>query len=239
MPLHDDSLPSDITAITTGLLRLSKQIDRAESPADIAEVLAPIVDRHDGAIRRLTQIFEAIGDICNDFVLQDPFASELQGESDDAFDSLRNLLNQVNGLDAQFRTFAPHVTRTPRDRRPSPAAQDSASPDRPQAPSGMRIRQAADTLADLAAYLREHPTLNDVLPLLAPLLDEDRGVPIQLGNILRCSEHIIGQQAALPASDETRLAMDTFRAAAQEATDWHILHWHVQQLGTQTGPPGR
>ncbi|MGW2858227.1 hypothetical protein [Streptomyces sp. NPDC001205] len=239
MPQHDDSLPSDITAITTGLLRLSQRIDRAECPADIAEVLAPIVDRHDGAIHRLTQIFEAIGDICNDFVLQDPFASELQGESDEAFDSLRNLLNKVNGLDAQFRTFAPHVTRTPRDRRPSPDAQDSASHDGPQAPSGMRIRQAADTLADLAAYLREHPPINDVLPLLSLLLNEDLGVPIQLGNILRCSEHIIGQQAGLPDSDETRQTTEAFREAAQEATDWHVLHWDVQRLRTQAGAPGR
>ncbi|GGU55125.1 hypothetical protein GCM10010211_19760 [Streptomyces albospinus] len=239
MPQHAELLPSDVEAITTGLLRLSQQIDRAECPADIAEVLAPIVDRHDGVLRRLTQIFEAVGDICNDFVLQDRYASELQGESDDAFDTLRNLLNQVNDLDAQFRTFAPHVTRTPRGHRPAPAAQSSASHDTPQAPSGMRIRQAVDTLADLAAYLREHPPLDDVLPLLARLLNEDRGVPIVLGSILRCTEHLLGQQSALPVSDETRLAMEAFREAAQEATDWHVLHWDVQRLRAQSGTPGR
>ncbi|MEU1073531.1 MULTISPECIES: hypothetical protein [unclassified Streptomyces] len=240
MPQHDDSLSSsDIKAITSGLLRLSHQLDRAECPADIAEALAPIVDRHDGALRRLTQIFEAVGDICNDFALQDRYAFELQGESDDAFDRLRSLLSQVHDLDAQFRTFAPHVTRTPRGRRPAPDAQEPASSDTPQAPSGMRIRQAADTLAHLAAYLREHPPLAEVLPLLAPLLNEHRGVPIVLGSILRCTEHLIGQQAALPVSDETLRAMEAFREAAQEVTDWHVLHWDVQRLRTQSATPRR
>ncbi|ALO96682.1 hypothetical protein SHL15_5618 [Streptomyces hygroscopicus subsp. limoneus] len=109
----------------------------------------------------------------------------------------------------------------------------------PDAPTPAQVRQATSTLADLAAYLRAHPPLDDVLPLLAPLLDEDNGVPILLGDALRCTEHLIGQQAAYPVSDETRLAMEAFREAAQEFTDWHILHWDVQRLRTQTGAPGR
>ncbi|MBM7167029.1 hypothetical protein JQK87_01040 [Streptomyces sp. G44] len=109
----------------------------------------------------------------------------------------------------------------------------------PDAPTSGQIRQATSTLADLATYLRTHPPLEDVLPLLAPLLDEDDGVPIQLGNILRCSEHLIGQQAAFPLSDELRLSTEAFREAAQEATDWHVLHWDVQRLRTQTGAPER
>ncbi|PZT68350.1 hypothetical protein DN402_09220 [Streptomyces sp. SW4] len=107
----------------------------------------------------------------------------------------------------------------------------------PDAPTPDQVRQATSTLADLAAYLRTHPPLADVLPLLAPLLDEDDGVPILLGDALRCTEHLIGQQAAYPVSDETRLAMAAFRDAAQEATDWHVLHWDVQRLRTQTGAP--
>ncbi|MFD4476414.1 hypothetical protein ACFWPU_09920 [Streptomyces sp. NPDC058471] len=109
----------------------------------------------------------------------------------------------------------------------------------PDAPTPDQIRQATSTLADLAAYLRTHPPLDDVLPLLAPLLDEDDGVPILLGNALRCTEHLIGQQAAFPVSDETRLTMEAFREAAQEATDWHVLHWDVQRLRTRTVTPGR
>ncbi|WP_031046006.1 hypothetical protein [Streptomyces sp. NRRL F-5650] len=109
----------------------------------------------------------------------------------------------------------------------------------PDAPAPDQIREATSTLAGLAAYLRTHPPLDDVLPLLAPLLDEDDGVPMLLGDALRCTEHLIGQQAAYPVSDETRLLMKAFREAAQEFTDWHILHWDVQRLRTQTGAPGR
>lgn len=235
MPQHDDLLPADIKAITTGLLRLSQQIDRAERPADIAAVLTPIVDRHDGALRRLTQIFEAIGDICNDFVLQDRYADDLQAEADEAFDSLRNLLNQVNGLDDKFRTFSPDVTRTPSGRRPSPAAPDSVSPDAPSAPSPLRIRQATDTLAELKNYLRTHPSLAQALPLLSCLLDENEGIPILLGDILSASTHIVNQHFDHPRSDAVRQAVEAFRAAAQEATDWHVLHWDVQRLVTQSG----
>ncbi|SCK54335.1 hypothetical protein YUWDRAFT_04835 [Streptomyces sp. AmelKG-D3] len=78
-----------------------------------------------------------------------------------------------------------------------------------------------------------------MLPLLAPLLDEDDGVPMLLGDALRCTEHVIGRQAAFPVSDETLRLMKAFREAAQEFTDWHILHWDVQRLRTQSGAPGR
>ncbi|WP_282793116.1 hypothetical protein [Streptomyces sp. CC224B] len=103
----------------------------------------------------------------------------------------------------------------------------------PDAPTPQQVRQATSTPADLAAYLRTHPPLDDVLPLL----DEDDGVPILLGNALRCTEHLVGQQAAFPVPDETRLIMEAFREAAQEVTDWHVLHWDVQRLHTQTGAP--
>ncbi|MEU4347026.1 hypothetical protein [Streptomyces sp. NPDC023838] len=107
----------------------------------------------------------------------------------------------------------------------------------PDAPTPDQVRQATSTLADLAAYLRTHPPLDDALPLLAPLLDEDDGVPILLGSALRCTEHLIGQQAAFPVPDETRLVMDAFREAAQEVTDWHVLHWDVQRLNTGRTAP--
>ena len=238
MPQHDDLLPADIKAITTGLLRLSQQIDRAECPADIAAVLTPIVDRHDGVLRRLTQIFEAIGDICNDFVLQDRYAVELQADSDEAFSALGNLLTRVNGLDEDFRTFSPDVTRTPPGRRPSLVSQDSLSPDGPTAPNPLRIRQATHTLAELKNYFRTHPSLDQALPLLSCLLDEDEGIPILLGDILRASTHIVNQHFDHPRSDAVRQAVEALRAAAQEATDWHVLHWDVQRLQTQVGAHG-
>lgn len=233
MPQHDDLLPADIKAITTGLLRLSQQIDRAECPADIAAILAPIVDRHDGVLRRLTQIFEAIGDTCDDFVHQDRYAVGLQADSDEAFDALRSLLNRVNGLDEKFRTFSPVVTRTPAGRRPSSAAEDSVSSDGPTLPTALRIRQATDTLAELKNYFRTRPSLDQALPLLTCLLDEDEGVPILLGDILRASTHIVSEHFGHPRSDAVRQAVEAFRAAAQEATDWHVLHWDVRRLRTQ------
>ncbi|MEU3499935.1 hypothetical protein ABZ726_03890 [Streptomyces hundungensis] len=103
----------------------------------------------------------------------------------------------------------------------------------PAAPTPDQVRQATGTLADLAAYLRTHPPLGDVLPLLVPLLDEDDGVPILLGEALRCTGHLIGRQAEFPMPDTTRQIMESFREASQEFTDWHILHWDVQRLNTQ------
>lgn len=98
----------------------------------------------------------------------------------------------------------------------------------PVAPTPDQIRHATSTLADLAAYLRAYPSLDEALPLLAPLLDQGDGVPILLGDTLRSAERIIGRHAEIPWSDETRSTMEAFQAAAQEATDWHVLHWDVQ-----------
>ncbi|MEV0259028.1 hypothetical protein AB0H82_32785 [Streptomyces sp. NPDC050732] len=109
----------------------------------------------------------------------------------------------------------------------------------PDAPTPDQIRQATSTLADLAAYLRSYPPLDEALPLLAPLLDEDDGVPILLGDALRPIARIIGRDAPSPWSEETRSTMEAFRNAAQEVTDWYVLHWTVQRLRTQVGAPGR
>lgn len=239
MPQHDDLLPSDVEAITTGLLRLSQQIDRAERPADFADVLAPIVDRHDGALRRIAQIFEAIANACNDFVLQDSYAMELQDISDEAFSQVTNLIDYINGFDKQFRTFSADVIRTPTgERRPTVSSPAAPNPTL-GAPTTHRVRMATETLADLAAYLRTYPSLDQALPLLATLLDENEGAPILLGDILRTSTRIVSQRFAHPRSDDVHQAIEAFRDAAREATDMHVLHWDVQRLHTQTGTPGR
>ncbi|AJC55079.1 hypothetical protein [Streptomyces sp. 769] len=242
MPHPEALTPRDIEAIATGLLRLSQQIDRSGRPEDIADVLTPIVDRHDGAIRRLTQIFEAIGDTCNDFILQDPYAEDLQGISDEASDTLRALGNHVNGLDEQFRTFSSDVTRTPSGQRPPAAAESTAPPlaAKDSIPEPVadaltpdRVRLATRTLADLAAYLRTGPSLADTLPLLVSVLHETDGIPVVLGDILRASARIVTEQATLPLSEESRQAVGAFREAAQDVTDWHVLHWDVQRLYDQ------
>lgn len=110
--------PGDIEAITTGLVRLSQQIDQAERPEDIAAALTPIVDRHNGVLHRIAQIFQGVGNICNDFLDQDPYAYELQETSDEAFDQMRHLTAILSGLDERFRSCAPDVTRIPAGQRP-------------------------------------------------------------------------------------------------------------------------
>lgn len=105
----------------------------------------------------------------------------------------------------------------------------------PDAPVPDQIRQATRTLADLAAYLRTYPPADKAVPLLVPLLDENSGAPILLGDILRSAARLISQQAARPMADETRQIIDGLREAAQEITDWHVLHWDVQRLSAMPG----
>ncbi|MER8084325.1 hypothetical protein ACIO6T_19410 [Streptomyces sp. NPDC087532] len=105
----------------------------------------------------------------------------------------------------------------------------------PDAPMPDQVRQATRTLADLAAYLRTSPSADKVVPLLVPLLDEDSGACILLGDILRSTARIFSQQAARPMADETRQFIDSLREAAQEITDWHVLHWDVQRLIAMPG----
>lgn len=100
----------------------------------------------------------------------------------------------------------------------------------PTPPSVHQIAEATSTLDRLMRYLRSEPPAADALPLLAPLLDENTGVPILLGDLLRAAARIVSRQAAVPWSDETRDVISTLREAAQEIADWHILHWEIQRL---------
>ncbi|KMS74097.1 hypothetical protein ACM01_15865 [Streptomyces viridochromogenes] len=111
----------------------------------------------------------------------------------------------------------------------------------PSVPSDDQVAQATATLAQVRNYLRTDPPVSEVLPLLAGLLDEDTGVPILLGDILRSAARLVAQQTASPETDEIRLTINGLRQAAQEATDWHVLHWDVQRLNGHAfepaGPP--
>ncbi|WP_455355312.1 hypothetical protein [Streptomyces sp. SYSU K217416] len=99
----------------------------------------------------------------------------------------------------------------------------------PSVPSADQVAQATATLSQAKDYLRTQPPASDVLPLLAVLLDEDTGAPILLGDVLRSAARLIAQQASAE-TDEIRLIITGLREAAQEATDWHVLHWDVQRL---------
>ncbi|MFF3460296.1 hypothetical protein ACFYXH_39640 [Streptomyces sp. NPDC002730] len=110
----------------------------------------------------------------------------------------------------------------------------------PSLPSSDQVAQATATLAQVKDYLRTDPPASEVLPLLAGLLDEDTGIPILLGDVLRSAARLIAQQTSAD-TDEIRLIITGLREAAQEATDWHVLHWDVQHLSGYTfepaGPP--
>jgi hypothetical protein len=110
----------------------------------------------------------------------------------------------------------------------------------PSAPSADEVALATATLAKVQNYLHTHPPVVDVLPLLAGLLDEDTGVPILLGDILRSAARLIAQEAEAE-SDEIRLIVTGLREAAQDVTDLHVLHWDVQRLNGHrfepAGPP--
>ncbi|MET9185147.1 hypothetical protein ABZX63_07785 [Streptomyces tendae] len=103
----------------------------------------------------------------------------------------------------------------------------------PSTPSADDVAQATATLAQVQNYLHTDPPVADMLPLLAVLLDADTGVPILLGDILRNAARLVTQE---PENDEVRLIVDGLRQAAQEATDWHVLHWDVQRLTAHFSP---
>jgi hypothetical protein len=107
----------------------------------------------------------------------------------------------------------------------------------PSVPSDDQVAQVTATLAQVKNYLRTDPPVSEVLPLLAGLLDEDTGVPILLGDILRSAARLVAQQTARPETDEIRLTTNGLRQAAQEATDWHVLHWDVQHLNGHAFEP--
>ncbi|ELS55901.1 hypothetical protein [Streptomyces viridochromogenes] len=102
-------------------------------------------------------------------------------------------------------------------------------------PSTGDVAQATAALAQVQNYLHTDPSVADVLPVLAALLDEDTGVPILLGDILRNAARLIAREAKAE-SDETHLIVAGLREAAQEATDWHVLHWDVQRLNAHFSP---
>lgn len=96
-------------------------------------------------------------------------------------------------------------------------------------PSPKKIEQAVDILLELRDYLRAEPPADDVLTLLAPLLDEDDGIPMLLSDVLRASARAIAADAE-PYSSEVSSVVATLREAATEIMQWHSLHWEVRRL---------
>ncbi|MEV5878079.1 hypothetical protein AB0L75_28400 [Streptomyces sp. NPDC052101] len=99
----------------------------------------------------------------------------------------------------------------------------------PTAPTADEVRQAARTVADLAAYLRTYPPLDTALPLLKPLVDEDTGVPVKLGDALIALYRIAANEPGLPGTTKYPLLYDV-RDDALQLYDLHHLHYSLAEL---------
>ncbi|MFD7862151.1 hypothetical protein [Streptomyces sp. NPDC059783] len=102
---------------------------------------------------------------------------------------------------------------------------------RPVPPSADDIDHALDVLDRLAWYLRKPVLVTDAQPLLAKVLNEEWGVPMILGALLRNTAHLIEMHALGPWPVEIRHIIARLRAAAPEVTDCHDLHWDIHRLG--------
>jgi hypothetical protein len=104
-------------------------------------------------------------------------------------------------------------------------------------PTPQQVEQATDTLAKLVDYLRTEPPTAAVLPLLAPLLDEDDGVPMLLSDVLRAAARAIATNTD-PYNSSVNSMVSTLREAATEIMQWHTLHWEVRALARAAATPG-
>ncbi|AXG80754.1 hypothetical protein DVK44_27205 [Streptomyces paludis] len=98
-------------------------------------------------------------------------------------------------------------------------------------PSHDEIGTALDILDQLGCYLRDPAVAGNAQPLLAQVLDEEYGLPMMLGAILRNAAHLVEEHALTPWPVEIRHIIARLRAAAPEVTDCHTLHWDVHRLG--------
>lgn len=102
-------------------------------------------------------------------------------------------------------------------------------PDTDVNPTPDDIRDAAETLSQLTAYLRGNPNLHTALALMEPLLDEYTGLPIQLGDVLRAFARAVTNSPAPRSADFHALIAD-LRTAAWEQTEQHTLHYALDEV---------
>ncbi|MCZ4124140.1 hypothetical protein [Streptomyces sp. H39-S7] len=101
------------------------------------------------------------------------------------------------------------------------------------APTLESVRTVTQTLSRLTAYLRDKPDPQEAFALVAPLLDEYTGIPVQFGDILRAFARSLLEHPDAPRSREVSVLVDELRAAAWEQSDQHTLHYsldHVRAL---------
>ncbi|WP_435124609.1 hypothetical protein [Actinacidiphila sp. bgisy144] len=108
---------------------------------------------------------------------------------------------------------------------------DAGTTPRPcRPPSAAQIATALDVLDQFGRYLHSPTVMADALPPLAQVLNEEYGMPMVLGTILRNAAQLIEGHALLPWPVEIRRVIARLRAAAPEVTDCHDLHWGIHHL---------
>ncbi|MEV5979668.1 hypothetical protein [Streptomyces sp. NPDC052114] len=101
-----------------------------------------------------------------------------------------------------------------------------------RAPSAEEISEALQVLDEVDEYLRRPSSVCEARTVLAQVLDEESGVPMALGNILRSTASLIEGHALPPWPAELRHTIARMRAAAPEVTDCHDLHQDIRRLGS-------
>lgn len=92
------------------------------------------------------------------------------------------------------------------------------------------IRTASETLSLLTEYLRSDPDLDEALALVAPLLDEYTGIPVQFADTLRALARVAQEDPDTPTTSEVAFLISELRSAAWEQADQHTLHYILDAL---------
>ncbi|MBC3987531.1 hypothetical protein H8N00_01115 [Streptomyces sp. AC563] len=97
-------------------------------------------------------------------------------------------------------------------------------------PTSDSLRTLTETLSDLTDYLRAGPDPAQALALLAPLVDEDTGLPIQLADILCALARLLQDHPRVPSTTQVNDLIAELRTAARELADQHVLHYALDDL---------
>ncbi|MFF5719341.1 hypothetical protein [Streptomyces buecherae] len=92
------------------------------------------------------------------------------------------------------------------------------------------LRTLTDTLSDLTDYLRASPDPAQALALLAPLVDEDTGLPIQLADTLCALARVLQDHPQAASTTQVNDLIAELRTAARELADQHVLHYMLDDL---------
>lgn len=95
------------------------------------------------------------------------------------------------------------------------------------------IRAAADTLSQFTSYLRDAPDLAEALSLAEPLLDEDTGIPVQLGDTLRALARVLESHLGPSCPPRIFHLVNDLREAGWAQSDQHMLHYVLDAVSTQ------